>query len=111
MDGILITKKPSIVEIVKFLGTTEEYKYQENFKQISNIFIGKVVEDTKQFNFTQKEKDEGARLIWVSPEEGLNLITECYEQLEASSYESIYTTKFVVLRDRKILDYYINNQD
>lgn len=100
-----------IVEIVKFLGTTEEYKCQENFKQISNVFIGKVVEDTKQFNFTQKEKDEGARLMWVSPEEGLKLITECYEQLEASSYESIYTTKFVVLRDRKILDYYINNQD
>ena len=80
-----------------------------NFKQISYVFIGKVVEDTKQVNFTQKETDEGARLIWESPENALKLITDCYDNLVESSYESVYSTKFVVLRDRIILEYYIKN--
>ena len=53
-----------IIEIVEKLGVTEEYKYQSNFKQISNVFLGIVIEDTKILNVTQKEKDEGARLLW-----------------------------------------------
>lgn len=98
-----------IIEIVEKLGVTEEYKYQSNFKQISNVFLGKVIEDTKILNVTQKEKDEGARLLWETPQKALELITNCYGKLIKSDYESVYSTKFVVLRDRKILEYYINN--
>jgi len=98
-----------IIDIDKQIGTTEEYKCKMNFKQISYVFVGKVVEDTKQVNFTQKETDEGARLIWESPENALKLITDCYDNLVESSYESVYSTKFVVLRDRIILEYYIKN--
>ena len=57
---------------------------------------------------TQKEKDEGAKLLWETPKKALELITDCYDKLVESKYESVYTTKFVVLRDRKILEYYIN---
>ena len=73
------------------------------------MFLGKVIEDTKQLNVTQKEKDEGAKLLWETPQKALELITNCYDKLVESNYESVYTTKFVVLRDRKILEYYINN--
>lgn len=97
-----------IVDIIEELGTTEEYKSKLNFKQISNVFYGKVVEDTKKLNFTKKEKDEGAELLWVKPQEALELITNCYDILKESSYETVYATKFVVLRDRKILDYFID---
>lgn len=97
------------VEIVYNLGITEEYKCQSNFKQISNIFVGKVIEDTNHLNVTQKEKDEGARLLWETPQKALELVTNCYDKLVGSNYESVYTTKFIVLRDRKILEYYINN--
>ena len=97
------------VEIIKHIGITEEYKGQSNFKQISNVFIGKVIENTKQLNVTQKEKDEGARLLWETPEKALELITDCFSKLIKSDYESVYSTKFVVLRDRKILEYYIKN--
>ena len=31
------------VEIIKCLGITEEYKYKNNFKQISYIFVSKVI--------------------------------------------------------------------
>lgn len=95
------------VEIINKLGPTEEYKTLDNFKQISYIFVGKVVEDTKQLNVTQKEKDEGAKLIWETPENALKVITESYDKLVASKYESVYHTRFIVLRDRKILEYYM----
>ena len=41
-----------VVEILEELGTTEEYKLQNNFKQISYIYVGKVIEDTKVLNIT-----------------------------------------------------------
>ncbi len=97
-----------IVDIIEKLGITEEYKCQSKFKQTSTVFYGKVIEDTKQLHITQKEKDEGARLLWETPKNALKLITECYDKLVKSDYESVYATKFVVLRDRKILEYYIN---
>ena len=67
-----------------------------------------MVEDTKALNVTQKEKDEGAKLLWETPKKALELVTNCYENLVESKYETVYATKFVVLRDRKILEYYIN---
>ncbi len=91
------------------MGTAEEHKSKINFKQISYAFIGKVTEDTKKLNLTQKETDEGAKLIWETPEKALELIKSCYDNLIGSSYKSIYVTKFIVLRDRKILEYYIKN--
>lgn len=97
------------VEIIKELGTTEEYKTLDNFKQISYVFVGKVLEDTKQLNVTQKEKDEGAKLVWETPKNALNLIIESYDKLIASKYESVYHTRFIALRDRKILEYYIKH--
>lgn len=95
------------IEIIESLGTTEEYKSLNNFKQISYVFIGKVLTDTKQLNVTEKEKEEGAKLLWETPEKALQLITECFDKLIASRYDSVYSTKFVVLRDRKILERYI----
>ena len=95
------------VEIIETLGTTEEYKALNNFKQISYVYVGKVQKDTNKLNLTEKEKDEGAKLLWETPEKELKLITECFDKLVASKYASIYSTKFVVLRDRKILEYYL----
>ena len=95
------------VEIIKSLGITEEYKSLNNFKQISYVYVGRVIKDTKQLHVTEKEKDEGAKLLWETPQKALELITECYNNLIASKYESVYTTKFIVLRDRKILERYI----
>ena len=62
-----------------------------------------------KLNVTEKEKNEGSRLIWETPERALELVKNCYETLVESNYGSIYATKFVVLRDRKILEYYIEN--
>lgn len=65
------------IEIIEQLGTTEEYKSLQNVKQISNIFIAKVIKNIHQLNLTEKEKSEGAELLWVEPKEALKLITDC----------------------------------
>lgn len=95
------------VEVIKTLGTIEEYKTLGDFKQISYVFVGKVLKDTNELHVTEKEKDEGAKLIWETPENALKLITDCFNNLVASKYESVYHTKFIVFRDRKILEKYI----
>ena len=87
----------------------EGYKSLQNLKQISNIFIAKVIKDTHILNLTAKEKSEGAELLWLNPKEALELVTNCYDKLLPSDFDDVYDTRFVVLRDRKILEYYINN--
>ena len=95
------------VEIIENIGTIEEHKTLDNFKQVSYVFIGKVLKDTNELHVTEKEKDEGAKLLWETPENALKLITDCFNNLVASKYESVYHTKFIVFRDRKILEKYI----
>lgn len=95
------------IEIIKKLGITEEYKSLQNLKQISHIFVAKVVEDIHKLYLTEKEKDEGAKLLWLEPKEALNMIIDCYDKLLPSEYDDVYDTRFVVLRDRKILQYYL----
>ena len=98
------------IEIINSLGTIEEHKSLDNFKQKSYIFVAKVVNDTHKLNLTQKEKDEGAQLLWVDDTEALKLITDCYDKLKESKYENLYHSKFIALRDRYILEYYLNSK-
>ena len=96
------------VEIIEELGTIEEHKTLDNFKQISYIFVSKVIENTYKQSLTKKEQDEGAKLIWVDANEGLSLITNCINNLKESDYENLYHSKFIVTRDKIILEYYLN---
>lgn len=95
------------IEIIKALGITEECKTLSNFKQISYVFVGKVKQDTGKMDLTEKEKEEGAELIWENPIKALELISNCYNKLIGSEYDSIEQTKFMVLRDRRILEYFL----
>ena len=95
-----------IIEIDKCLGTIEEIKSHDNFKQISYVFISHVVEDRGIPHYTKKEIDEGAELLWVDLDDAINLIKNCESKLVASKYESVYHTKFIVRRDYEILKYY-----
>ena len=97
------------IEIIKQLGITEEYKSLQNLKQISNIFVAKVTNDIHKLNLTEKEKSAGAKLLWVEPSEALRLVTDCYDKLLLSAYNDVYDVRFVELRDRKILEYYLKN--
>lgn len=100
------------VEIIKEFGITEEYVSMKNAKQISHVFVAKVINDLHTLKLTEKEKSEGAELIWVTPEEALKLIEDSYGKLVASNYAEeydVYRMRFIRLRDKKILEYYITN--
>ncbi len=99
----------SKVKIIKILGTAEEYKSQENFKQLSFVFVAKKILEYKENNLTEKEKDEGTEYLWLDKLDALEKMKKSLINLKESKYDSIYRTKFMVLRDIRILEYYINN--
>lgn len=98
------------IEILKELGTIEENKSLDNFKQISYLFVGHVIKNNEFLNLTEKEKAEGARLIWVNENKALEFIINCFSELKESEYENLYHSKFIVMRDKFILEYYLNNK-
>lgn len=94
------------IKIISKLGEIEENQSLENFKQISHVFVAKVVKDFGKLQLTEKEQNEGARLLWVDVDEALILIENALNNLTASAYDSVYRSKFMVKRDVEILKYY-----
>ena len=99
------------IKNIKKIGITKEYRTQDNFVQISHVYVAEVKKDFKGLNLTSKEIEEGTKVIWVLKEEGLNLISSCFNEIKPSKYENLYHTRFIVLRDKAILEYYLKNQE
>ena len=97
------------VDGVKLIGITKELKSLDNFQQISYVFVSTVTNNTGELKMTQKEIDEGGSLLWLTPEDALEKITNCASELKSSNYENLYHSKFINYRDREILKYYIEN--
>ena len=101
-----------VVEIDNCLGAIKEEKSQDNFIQISTVYVAHVVKDTKQLKLTSDEIEDGATLLWLPLNIAIEKIRNSEKKLVASSHEgnmSIYHTKFIVRRDYTILKYYIDN--
>jgi len=47
--------------------------------------------------------------LWLDKLDALEKMKKSLINLKESKYDSIYRTKFMVLRDIRILEYYINN--
>lgn len=100
-----------VVRIDDFLGTIEEHKSLDNFQQVSYVYVGHVVEDTLQTNFTDQERGECSEIMWVDIATAMDLIQASENQLVASRYEgelSVYHSRFLVRRDLEILKYFVN---
>ena len=98
-----------VVDIIKELGIAIEYKSQENFKQLSFVYKARKVDELESNNLTEKEKAEGTEYVWLPKLQALRKMKESLEKLGSSDYDSVYRTRFMVLRDVRILDHYINN--
>lgn len=94
------------IEIIDYLGLAVEEKGQTNFKQISYVFVAKVLNNTNGLHLTEKEKDEDAIVMWVSLREALELVNGCINNLVGSKYDDLYRSLFMVKRDSEILNYY-----
>lgn len=96
------------IEILEKLGTVEEYKSQENFKQLSFVYLGYKKADLEANKLTTQEQEEGTRFIWLPKTEALDKMRASLNNLKSSKYDNVYRTRFMVLRDIKILEYYLN---
>lgn len=94
------------IEKIEKIGIIEDEKNKNSFKQISYVFKANVTEIGNP-DITEKEKEEGAEFLFVEINKALKLMKNCYNNLIPSKYDDIYSTKFVVLRDIKILEYYL----
>lgn len=97
-----------VVEVVEELGTAVEYKSQENFKQLSFVYVAKKVDELDSRSLTDKEKDEGTEFVWLPKLQALEVMKQSLGELKQSKYDSVYRTKFMVLRDIRILEKYID---
>ncbi len=88
---------------IQLVGQIEERQGKENFLQKSYIFISKVKENLGSLLLTEKEKEEGAVLHWLTPQEALSIMEGCIDNLQASTYDNVYRSKFMVKRDIEIL--------
>ena len=98
------------VSIDYSLGAIREEKSQDNFIQNSYLFVAHVTKDTGELHLTQKEIDEGSRLLWMPLDEAIQTIKDSEDKLQSSKYESLYHTRFIVRRDYTILNYYKSHQ-
>lgn len=98
------------IEIEEEIGTIIENKTQENFKQLSFVYTAKKISDLGFNKLSEQEKKEGSEIVWLSKLEALNKMKSALDNLKASEFDSIYRTKFMILRDIKILEYYLNKK-
>ena len=99
------------IEIKNFLGNVIEEKSKENFTQLSFVFVASKTKDLSGTNLTEQEKQEDAKILWMKPQEALEKMKSCLNHLKASAFDSVYRTEFMVKRDIKILEYFLNNKD
>ena len=93
-----------IIENVEYLFDIEEDHINDNFKQISKVYISKVKEKLESNNLTEQEKEEGLEYLWLDKKEALEKMKECIKNLKGSKYDNVYRTKFVVGRDIRIME-------
>ncbi len=94
------------IEIDDFMGNYEEQISQNNFRQISYLYVARVLKQKQKPKFTLKEKEEGSELLWLDVDEAIKKISECEKNLVDSKFSNIYNTRFIVRRDYNILKYY-----
>ena len=96
-------------EIIRVLGIIEEHKWHENFKQISTVFEAKIISEYLGNKPTEKEKSEWLEVVWMDFDEAIVKVYESIDKIEASKYDNVYRSKFMVMRDYTILKFYKEN--
>lgn len=97
------------IKNIEELGVTIEEESQSNFIQKSYVFKSKVLRDTNKLEITDREKEEGAKLIWLYPNEALEKMKDSIDLIKESRYENKYNSSFIIKRDITILEYFLNS--
>ncbi len=65
------------IKIIKPIGYTEEYWKEDTEKQVSYCYLAKLDGEKGEPELIQSEKDRGFETIWVSLEEGIEMLESC----------------------------------
>lgn len=90
---------------IKKIGITIEEKGQTNFRQLSEVFISRLINDTHSLHLTKKERDEGGEMLWLPLEDAYKKVSSSIDKVIGSKYDDKYRTLFMVKRDAMILEY------
>ena len=98
------------IKDIEYLGNAIEEKSRTNFYQVSDVFVAKAYK-IEAPHYTEKEIAEGSEVIWMTIDEALMKMKNSLDKLKDSPYgdEDVYSTKFISLRDIKILEFYKKN--
>ena len=94
------------IEIIEDIGIVEEYMSQDDIIQETYVYVGRVLEKGK-IDYNNQEVDEFGKVIWVSPEEALKLISDYKKEIDTQEIENTYHAKYSVYRDEFIARYYL----
>lgn len=88
---------------IREIGITIEYRNEIELIQVSYVFTGNVIDNSREPVFTQKERDEGFLLEWMTVNEAVRL-------MKIQDKPNSYAGKFIRARDTAILEYYLKNK-
>ena len=94
------------IEIIEDIGIVEEHMAQDDIIQETFVYVGRVLEKGK-IDYINQEVDEFGKVMWVSPEEALKLISDYKKEIDNNDIENIYHAKYSVYRDEFITRYYL----
>jgi ADP-ribose pyrophosphatase YjhB (NUDIX family) len=94
------------IEIIEDIGIVEEHMGQDDIIQETYVYVGRVLEKGK-IDYNNQEVDEFGKVMWVSPEEALKLISDYKKEVDMQDIENVYHAKFSVYRDEFITRYYL----
>jgi 8-oxo-dGTP diphosphatase len=89
------------VEIIGELGLVEEWRKIFSLKQTSFCYIGKVVGEKGQPNFTKSELENGFEVDWLE-------VSEAYEKIKNSLATNFEGEEYIKPRDVAIMEEYLN---
>ena len=94
------------IEIIEDIGIVEEKMAQDDIIQETYVYVGRVIEKGK-IDYQAQDIDEFGKVMWVSPEEALKLISDYKKEVDKQEIENTYHSKFSVYRDEFITRYYL----
>ncbi|WNQ10637.1 NUDIX domain-containing protein [Paenibacillus aurantius] len=85
-------------EITHELGYFEEHKVKNRYMQVSYCYIARALSCTDEIKLTENERRLGMQVRWMSWQEARERMRE------AENERHDYSSRFMVLRDRRILE-------
>jgi 8-oxo-dGTP diphosphatase len=85
-------------EIIHELGYIEEHKMQNDFMQISYCFVAKAISKNSNTKLSDNEKQLGMVVKWMTLPEALEVMNNSALNCDD------YSTKFMIIRDKSILE-------